>query len=224
MPRPMQPMAGLVRLRLDLTPHDAALLVASARAVERRLYVSLKGDWGPLTFEQVQRRLLFIYQQVERHRPGLDVRVLLPCADTDVAPGAFKIDSFLGEDADEDDLPRLNELRSSLSLSVLSFVALSPEAPPADAASRLAQMAGGGDVPASVYEDVCVGGTFDYMHVGHKLLLSLAAYTSSHRLVVGVSDAPLLKKKVRHPPPCAHPTPRALAGSCEPATHVLPCP
>ena len=50
--------------------------------------------------------------------------------------------------------------------------------------------------PADVYEDVCVGGTFDYMHVGHKLLLSLAAYSASRRLVVGVSDAPLLKKKV----------------------------
>ena len=42
---------------------------------------------------------------------------------------------------------------------------------------------------------VCVGGTFDYLHVGHKLLLSLAAYCASERLVCGVSDAPLLQKK-----------------------------
>ena len=40
---------------------------------------------------------------------------------------------------------------------------------------------------------MCVGGTFD-QHVGHKLW-SLAAYSTSKRLAVGVSDLPLLKKK-----------------------------
>ena len=68
-------------------------------------------------------------------------------------------------------------------------------------APRLAQLDASaleaGAAPAAVYENVCVGGTFDYMHVGHKLLLSLSAHTCSQRLVVGVSGAPLLKKKVR---------------------------
>lgn len=186
---------GLVRLRLALAPRDASLLVASAKTVGRRLYVSLNGNWATLTFEQVQRRLQFVYQQVERVRPGLDVRVLLPCADSSVAPGAAEVDALLGEPGDEDDLPHLNACRTSLGLSSLSFVALSATAPPADAASRLAHLSSATTAPAAVYEDVCVGGTFDYIHIGHKLLLSLAAYTSSKRLVVGVSDKPLLKKK-----------------------------
>ena len=87
---------GLVRLRLALAPRDASLLVASAKTVGRRLYVSLNGNWATLTFEQVQRRLQFVYQQVERVRPGLDVRVLLPCADSSVAPGAAEVDALIG--------------------------------------------------------------------------------------------------------------------------------
>ena len=45
---------------------------------------------------------------------------------------------------------------------------------------------------------VCLGGTFDYLHTGHKLLLSMGALACgvNARLVVGVSDAPLLRKKV----------------------------
>ena len=200
---PQIPAIGLVRLRLDVTPHDAALLVASATAVGHRLYVTLLGEWARLSFAQVQQRLLFVYQQVERARPGLDVRVLLPCAGCDAVAGERELDVLLGEAADEVTLRQLNEQRSALGLSSLSFVQLS--APPMQAlpASTLGATVGlalqSGDeehVPASIYEDVCVGGTFDYMHVGHKLLLSLAAYMSSQRLVVGVSDAPLLKRKV----------------------------
>ena len=182
-------------LRLSLEEPDASLLVASASVVRRRLYVALRGNWASLSFEQVQQRLAFVYQQVERAQPGLDVRVLLPCADSDAAPGAPELDALLGAPTEEEDLSTLNALRASLSLSQLAFVALTP-APVDGSSSRARFDASGNAPPAAVYEDVCVGGTFDYMHIGHKLLLSLAAYSSARRLVVGVSDAPLLKKKV----------------------------
>lgn len=55
-----------------------------------------------------------------------------------------------------------------------------------DAASTL----GGGS-----YTDVCLGGTFDHMHAGHKVLLSRAALLCSRRLVCGVSDGSLLATK-----------------------------
>lgn len=38
------------------------------------------------------------------------------------------------------------------------------------------------------YDNVVLGGTFDYLHSGHKILLSMAAWFCSKRLVVGVSD------------------------------------
>ncbi|WFD31601.1 Elongator subunit elp2 [Malassezia sp. CBS 17886] len=45
---------------------------------------------------------------------------------------------------------------------------------------------------------VAVGGTFDHLHIGHKLLLSAAALCATERLIVGVTDTALLSKK-KHP-------------------------
>ena len=49
----MPVLSGLVRVRLALAPRDASILVAASSAVNRRLYVALRGDWSPLSFEQV---------------------------------------------------------------------------------------------------------------------------------------------------------------------------
>ncbi|VDM24700.1 unnamed protein product [Hydatigera taeniaeformis] len=47
----------------------------------------------------------------------------------------------------------------------------------------------------ATYPSVCVGGTFDMLHHGHRVLLSIAALLTSRRLVVGVTDIGLLRKK-----------------------------
>ncbi|KAF3172401.1 hypothetical protein TWF225_002227 [Orbilia oligospora] len=46
----------------------------------------------------------------------------------------------------------------------------------------------------------CVGGTFDYLHAGHKLLLTMTAYmipsgATSPKIIVGLTGAELLKNK-----------------------------
>ena len=190
--------AGLVRLPLALPRRAQAVLTASAARVHRRLYVSLQGDWEPLSVAAVTEALQRVYLHVARSQPDLDVRVLLPGAESEVAPGAPEIDVLIGPAEDEADLAALNTARAALSLPPLAFCCLEAAAL-ADAAAAseepvLPTTSGGGG-PAPVCAHVCVGGTFDYLHVGHKLLLSLAAYCSSERLVCGVSDAPLLKKK-----------------------------
>lgn len=40
-----------------------------------------------------------------------------------------------------------------------------------------------------------LGGTFDHLHDGHKILLSVAAFLTSRRLIVGVTDQELLANK-----------------------------
>ncbi|CEQ42385.1 SPOSA6832_04212 [Sporobolomyces salmonicolor] len=40
-----------------------------------------------------------------------------------------------------------------------------------------------------------MGGTFDHLHAGHKILLTMACAITSHKLIVGVSDDALLKNK-----------------------------
>lgn len=45
------------------------------------------------------------------------------------------------------------------------------------------------------YSIGCVGGTFDHLHDGHKILLSMATFVSEHKLIIGVSNQDLLKNK-----------------------------
>lgn len=40
-----------------------------------------------------------------------------------------------------------------------------------------------------------LGGTFDHLHIGHKILLTLSAWITTNRLIVGISDKVLLKNK-----------------------------
>jgi phosphopantetheine adenylyltransferase / dephospho-CoA kinase len=42
------------------------------------------------------------------------------------------------------------------------------------------------------YNTVVLGGTFDRLHVGHKILLSEAALRAQKRLVVGVTDVNMI--------------------------------
>ncbi|CAE7057292.1 unnamed protein product [Rhizoctonia solani] len=46
-----------------------------------------------------------------------------------------------------------------------------------------------------IYPVSVIGGTFDYLHPGHKILLSMAAWISTSKLIVGVTDDALLTKK-----------------------------
>ena len=59
------------------------------------------------------------------------------------------------------------------------------------------------EIPSSYYDSVAVGGTFDHLHAGHKLLLTMTALvlkhtdspTASRTLTVGITGDELLKKK-----------------------------
>ncbi|KAJ3822075.1 hypothetical protein EV361DRAFT_793415 [Lentinula raphanica] len=50
------------------------------------------------------------------------------------------------------------------------------------------------DMPP-LFPVVALGGTFDHLHAGHKILLSMAAWIASQKVIVGVTDSTLLKSK-----------------------------
>lgn len=52
------------------------------------------------------------------------------------------------------------------------------------------------DKELQIYENVVLGGTFDRLHAGHKILLSESVLRCTRKLTVGVTDAPLLKSKL----------------------------
>ncbi|KAK5779058.1 hypothetical protein RI543_002942 [Arxiozyma heterogenica] len=45
------------------------------------------------------------------------------------------------------------------------------------------------------YKMTAVGGTFDHIHDGHKILLTMAAFLTSKRLIIGLTDEELLVNK-----------------------------
>ncbi|CAE6433804.1 unnamed protein product [Rhizoctonia solani] len=46
-----------------------------------------------------------------------------------------------------------------------------------------------------IYSVSALGGTFDYLHSGHKILISMGAWITTNRLIVGLSDDELLTRK-----------------------------
>lgn len=48
------------------------------------------------------------------------------------------------------------------------------------------------DEGESKFNNVVLGGTFDRLHIGHKILLSEAALRAQKRLVVGVTDVNMI--------------------------------
>ncbi|PWN52592.1 WD40 repeat-like protein [Violaceomyces palustris] len=50
-------------------------------------------------------------------------------------------------------------------------------------------------VPFPQYRNVALGGTFDHLHVGHKILIGTAALVATERIIVGVTDDKMLTNK-----------------------------
>ncbi|KIP12272.1 hypothetical protein PHLGIDRAFT_62214, partial [Phlebiopsis gigantea 11061_1 CR5-6] len=47
----------------------------------------------------------------------------------------------------------------------------------------------------SLFPVTALGGTFDHLHAGHKILLSMAAWITATKLIVGMTDDSLLQRK-----------------------------
>lgn len=164
-------------------------------------------------------QLTRIYSLSSLHAGHLDVRALLPCSysssDVDHAPSPLAecMDSVLytsgggvvGEEAggvvEEKGEGGVNVRRSR------SYQELLRRQPPSvqtlrlthlnvdDAVSDSETTTTGGSPAVQLYSSVVIGGTFDRFHNGHRLLLAQSALRAEKRILVGVTDGPLLTNK-----------------------------
>lgn len=57
----------------------------------------------------------------------------------------------------------------------------------ASAGGRSSALAGGMNQRSSLFGTVVLGGTFDHLHAGHKMLLTMSAWLAGKRIIVGVT-------------------------------------
>lgn len=160
--------------------------------------------------ETVQQ-IKHVYFQISRQCTLLDVRILLPRHLTE--PSRSDSSSTPLEHRDIDvlfsSMPTMEEVKRSPGYLLLAerikssvqipFENISLEdvcVPNSDGTSNgTATPTASGDA-VMTFSDVALGGTFDNIHNGHRLLLTQSALLARQRVVVGVSSGPLLANKV----------------------------
>eukprot|EP01060_Flectonema_neradi_P031282 TRINITY_DN4702_c5_g1_i1.p1 TRINITY_DN4702_c5_g1~~TRINITY_DN4702_c5_g1_i1.p1 ORF type:complete len:731 (+),score=162.68 TRINITY_DN4702_c5_g1_i1:52-2193(+) len=167
---------ALVNLRLE---DDLSKVATAAKETTKRLYVGM-----PLVSNEgqdsLQRRLGAIYYEVFSIAPKLDTRVLLNGfpANCNHIP---ETSTLLGYAEEE---PTATEL--GLQWKQLAAPSTVENKQVIDTTS-----------PMKKYDHICMGGTFDRLHIGQKLLLSVAAYSleKDGRLFCGIAGDALFKEK-----------------------------
>lgn len=175
----------LILNNLSRIPH---LLTASQRHVNQTLYIQLDLANKPLNLQPARygRIVTQIYSSSARYCAQLDVRVVLSNL-RDVPgvtwrPSRHPIDVLLCENkAIVDALSKHHGTSIVINLE-------SSDACPEERDDLWDSVAN-----CQSFQNVVLGGTFDRLHVGHKILLSTAAIRTTDRLVVGVTDATMTK-------------------------------
>ena len=154
---------------------------------------------------ETSQQVRSIYFQASRQNPHLDVRILLPPLPPVKLEVKTGIPSLQYDNIDIllSPLSTLEEVKMSAGYQLLSQRMQSNLEPhfqtinvitTQDLLTQSAPYSPGTKLlPCS---DVALGGTFDNIHNGHRLLLTHSALFANSRVVVGISSGPLLSSKV----------------------------
>lgn len=200
------PNALLLASLSDLsTPHFLSpVIITAASSAQKRLVIAL---YSPLftspnddvteppishteRWDDVQRLLTFVYVQAtkaaqEMDKVLLEVDVLLKGTNEGIPDFAVETDVVFRVQGD------------ILAPPLSSLVPQHYVAPDTEAELHhqpLPPSAQNVSYPP-MYPVTALGGTFDHLHAGHKILLSMGAWISSEKLIVGVTGDELLKNK-----------------------------
>ena len=178
---------------------------AAASLVKEVLYVPLApkvdnsssnhGDVAKTTLGEISHWVDQLFLQISKLNPNLDLRVLLPRSSVSPQPPLqHKVDVLLSTASSYQDaitLPSYQLLPQQIGLEI-QFKELKLSNQPQSVDMPLQDT-----IPfeLTAFSDVALGGTFDCIHNGHRLLLSQAAILATNRVLVGVADGELLKNK-----------------------------
>ena len=178
-----------------------ALLTAVSKQVRDTLYIEVyRSERQPLT--TLYEALVNFYGNQSVSTGNLNIKVLLPGHQMPRTLGeqpevAFARERF-GNNAFRDFDRWIKKRFASLDLKgKLQLVRVLEDEDEDGSPSKRSKIS---HVPSEsslkIYEEVVLGGTFDHLHDGHRLLLSVACLLCRHKITVGLTDGSLLKNKV----------------------------
>lgn len=186
--------------------HVGSYLKTINSKISKTLYISLESnhrllasnpELGVPSTSDLLNLVPRIYTEAHKHAPRLDVRVL--------HHGSYHHSSaerqlkrklqyspeiiFTNESFNEDNVGTFLHKQFDHFPDKLSVVQLHSSKSTDDSSSST------NPISAKVYDNVCLGGTFDNLHNGHKIMLSTAQLKCQKALTIGVTDRNMVRHK-----------------------------
>lgn len=180
----------------------AISLAAARKHVANTLYIQLYSPFHQTTrpVPIFSKAISTIYVSSLRYCHDLDVRVIVSNLK---AKNTRKFQPTIDVVLFDNCIPATDNVGSSYATA--NVVQLAPAASPEE--DRMATTESnencvkfdfdctGTTEECAVYDSVVLGGTFDRLHIGHKILLTEAVLRARKRVVVGVTDVNMIKSK-----------------------------
>ncbi|CAF4932259.1 unnamed protein product [Pieris macdunnoughi] len=175
-------MASNALLFVSNTAKSLKLCLKSSRLVKNILYIKYIGVDNNLSV--INKQIIDIYSKTATQNANLDIRLILkPLEGLKKLQTNHPIDMILTDTRIENqNLKKLvSNIRPGCQLQTI------------ETENEIESMKG---EPVKTYEYVALGGTFDRLHNGHKILLSQAALRATKHVTVGVTDVNMIQSKI----------------------------
>eukprot|EP01105_Mastigella_eilhardi_P009625 TRINITY_DN2265_c0_g1_i2.p1 TRINITY_DN2265_c0_g1~~TRINITY_DN2265_c0_g1_i2.p1 ORF type:complete len:319 (-),score=95.12 TRINITY_DN2265_c0_g1_i2:67-1023(-) len=174
---------------------------AAARPRLAHLVVAVGGDKADYALEYVQACMVHYYNAALAVDFALPITVVPPLpATAQILARLPGIRSVISSSVGAETAARLsaaNERRAAAGLEpIAEHVTVVPATVDMVAACMQPPLpANGGWAGQQMWADVCLGGTFDRLHAGHRMMLATAALVSSRRVRIGLTSLAMLRSK-----------------------------
>lgn len=172
------------------------LLPLIQRDIIQTLYISLypTEDKSSLVSPQVSSKVIGTYAKASTFCRNIDVRILLNKLQTQSQweiTTSKSIDVIYFDQVIKEDIKKCI-VNKSQDYTTVYLDSTNIDESSIDTNSVSCTFTGN---PNKIYAHSVLGGTFDRLHAGHKILLSEAVLRSSRKVTVGVTDGPMLFSK-----------------------------